>query len=123
MTPAFEQVEPYGPLIGSKVRPGYIYDQLHNIKVAIELAQVGSPMNDVVMVYYQGGEAVNDQGNFFQTYAGQGQGVAKRFDIPCDILVEFLAETPGAHVLLLDVDRDPSGKDSQPARVRDKIVH
>ena len=80
-------------------------------------------MNDVVMIYYQGGEAINERGNFFQTFAGQGQNAMREFGMPCDELVQFLAETGGAHVLLLDVDRGPLPRDAQPGQFRDKIVH
>lgn len=119
-SPAFEDVTPYGPLTGAQVRPAYIYNQLYNIKTTIDVAQVGAPMNDVVMIYYQGGEAVTERGNFFQTHAG-ARGLVKEFGIPCDKLVEFLAETPGAHVLLLDVEREaPPGSPGQ--RGRDKIA-
>jgi hypothetical protein len=116
-TPAFEDVELYGPLVGSQVRAPYVYGQLFNIKTMIDLAPEGAPMSDVVMIYYQGGESVNEQGNFFQTHAGRGPGEARETGIPCDKLVEFLAAMPGAHLLLLDVERGrPAGGG------RDKIV-
>lgn len=121
--PAFEEVKPYGPLVGWQVEAPFIYGQLFTIKTEIDVAREGSPMNDVVMIYYQGGEAINEHGNFFQTYAGQGQGTVKEFGMPCDELVQFLAETGGAHVLLLDVDRYPPAGSPQPGLVRDKIVH
>ncbi len=61
-------------------------------------------MIDVFMIYYQGGETVKKDGNFFRM-PGKGED-AEKWDIPCNELLDFLVETYGANVLLLDVERD-----------------
>jgi WD40 repeat protein len=115
-TPAFAQVETYGTLTGSEVHQTSIYSQLIAIQDTVrgDLARGGRPMNEVVMIYYQGGEALTAEGNLFR-----GAGAAPGLAIQCDKLVEYLSEIPGAHVLLLDVDRDPAAPPRGGAR--DKI--
>src|SRR5262249_30997534 len=54
------------------------------------------------------GEAMNDKGHFFQTSLSQEGADLRSTAIACEELVSFFAETPGAHVLLLDVDRPGS---------------
>jgi WD40 repeat protein len=101
-TPVFDPVYTYGPLTGYYVRPQYVYNQLHRIQATIKgLANAGTPSSDVVVFYYQGGEAVNAQGNVFQT------------SLTCDDLVRFFADIPGAHILMFDVGREgaAAGKD------------
>jgi hypothetical protein len=104
--PAFEKVYPYGPLVGYKVRREFLNHQLYIITTRIrQLARAGSFGNDVVMLYYQGGEAMDKDGHFFQTSLSQDGAELRSTAIACQELVSFFAETPGAHVLLLDVDR------------------
>jgi hypothetical protein len=101
-TPVFDPVYTYATLTGYYVRPQYVYNQLHRIQATIKkLANAGTPCNDVVVFYYQGGEAVSAQGNVFQT------------SLTCDDLVRFFADTPGAHILMFDVGREgvAAGKD------------
>jgi WD40 repeat protein len=108
-TPAFEPVYTYGPLIGAYVQPGYVYKQLQKIQATIKgLARAGSSFNDVVVLYYEGREAVNAQGNVFQT------------QLTCDDIVRFFADIPGAHVLLFDVGR---GQAAAADPSQDKIAH
>jgi WD40 repeat protein len=103
-TPAFEDVLVHKVLIASQVREVYIRKFLRAIRdTVVKLARAEPLMNDVIMIYYEGGEAVEKDGNFFQTDGGR-RG-ARQFDVACDKLVAELAQTPGAHVLLLDVDR------------------
>lgn len=121
--PAFAEVHVSTPQTGVRLDRYFLFEQLVLLREQIRDRQMTSlrsrdvPMNDVLMIYYEGGEAVNDKGNFFETDAAVG--TAKRFGMPCDELVEFLADIPGAHVLLLDVERTarPSGD-----RPRDKIA-
>jgi WD40 repeat protein len=118
-TPAFDQVR---VVVGSKVWGGYVYPQLVAIKESIsDVARTQqTPMNDVLLIYYQGGEEVRKDGNFFQTHSVSGRPGMKQFGMPCDELVKYLADIPGAQVLLLDVKRDWL---RDPGPPRDKIVH
>jgi hypothetical protein len=119
-THAFADVQVYGPLVGFEVRRLYLFHQLDNIRDRIaDLADVQKPLHDVVIVYYRGGEALGEEGNLFETNAG----AARQFDIKSDQLVKELADTPGAHVLLLDVDREGDKGPARPEDPRDKIGH
>ena len=67
------------------------------------------------MLYYEGGEKIDDKGHFFETYSSSGEN---KFGMLCDDLVKYLFDVPGAHVLMLDVDRSKlKGEEA----VRDKI--
>jgi len=104
-TPAFDPVILYGPvLVGDHARPEYVLNRLRVIQRNIQrLAQAGLAGNDVVVFYYQGGESVNAQGHFFTSdTSSQDQEYSA---LSCDELVGMFADTPGAHILLLDVGR------------------
>ncbi|GIW79576.1 MAG: hypothetical protein KatS3mg105_1383 [Gemmatales bacterium] len=112
-TPAFSEVRIYGPLTDF-VTPQQVYAQLCLIKKTIDvLAGKGSP-NDVVMVYYQGGEALKQNGNVFETSLSQYDKQLKRTGITFEGLQGFFDETLGAKLLWLDVapvEVDETGKD------------
>lgn len=105
-SPAFAQVHTYRPLTGEKVRPERIIGLLDSVSNAVRgIAGAGDFGNDVVVLYYQGDEMVSEKGNTYQTSLSRLRPNAIRDTIACDRLVGFFAETPGAHLLLLDVDR------------------
>jgi hypothetical protein len=127
--PAFKPVIPYGPLVGYNVRRENLNHQLYTITTNIKrLAQAGSFGNDVVMLYYQGGEALTEDGHFFRTDLTQKGAELKASAIDCQELVDFFADTPGAHVLLLDVDRRKASAQGANAprsgaeRARDRVA-
>jgi WD40 repeat protein len=100
-SPVFDPVTVYGPQVGFYARREYVNSELLKIQTAIlELAAAGQPSTDVVVVYYQGREAVKAKGHFFEAGADDD-----RLAISADDLAGFFGDTPGAHVLLLDVDR------------------
>jgi WD40 repeat protein len=120
-TPAFEVVRTYGPLTGTAVSPGQVFYQLCLIKKTIDLhARQGSP-NDVVMVYYQGKETVNEQGHFFQTSLCKYNPRLQESAITCDGLSGYFADTLGAQILLLDVMRT-NGPSLTPGEATDRIA-
>jgi hypothetical protein len=109
--PSFDEVEVYTP---RRARRCYVLQQLQTIRYKIErLAKAGLRSNNVVVFYYQGGEAVDAQGNLFQTTTDPANAKGRQTALTCEDLVEFVAQTPGAHVLLFDVDQQtaPEGKD------------
>jgi WD40 repeat protein len=105
---AFATIEAQKPLIGRSVNTGRILGKLFAIQENIRdhREESAEPMNDVVMIYYQGREAIRDAGNFFRLPGLEKD--AKGSDISCREVVKMLAETSGAHVLLLDCQRDTS---------------
>jgi WD40 repeat protein len=119
LAPAFEGVDLYGPLAGYYARPRNVRQQLRIIRDQIQSsANKGLPSIHIVVFYYQGGEAVDAQGNFFQASANVSNDECGPASITCDELVQFFAETPGAHVLLFDVDRQRAKNSG----VKDKLA-
>src|SRR5439155_17628923 len=103
---AFDPIYSYPSLVDYRVKPSYVYYQLVEIKNTIQrLSQIGAASSDVVAVYYRGGEAVNAQGNLFQTSLTRPGRETRESAITCDEVVGIFAETPGAQILLMDVDR------------------
>ena len=101
-SPAFSEVRVYGPLTNF-VRPQEVFTQLCLIKKTIDvLAAQGSP-NDVVMVYYQGGEALKKDGNVFETSLSKYDKQLRRSGITFKGIQGFFDETLGAKLLWLDV--------------------
>ena len=78
--------------------------------------------HDVVMVYFQGGEALNAQGHFFLTSVSQFDRELERSAITCDGLAESFSDTLGAKILLLDVERELAQPVPSPAEVRDRVA-
>jgi hypothetical protein len=74
-----------------------LYQQLNEIRLGSESGvKLGSYQNQVVFIYYRGREKVGEAGNSFETAPGS--------ELSSDWLVKELADTPGRHVLLFDVD-------------------
>jgi hypothetical protein len=119
---AFAEIPTPEVLIGTDVQEGRITGKLFHIEDQIDLykSRGDRPMNDVVMIYYQGGEAVTEDGNFFRV-PGIGKD-ARGADIPCEKVVQKLASMSGAHVFLLDVERDMTEKPRAGGRRIDKIA-
>lgn len=118
---AFQEVQVLPPLTGSHVAADFLCGRLGRFKEELRIAQNSAGrdrtlMNEVLLLYYEGGEKIDDRGHFFETYSPSG---ANRFGMPCDKMVSYLVDVPGAHVLLLDVDQ--SGLERKDAR-RDKIA-
>lgn len=117
--PAFSEVHVYSPLTGY-VSTGEIFDRLQLIKKTIEASSGGEGIHDVVMLYYQGGEAVTADGHYFLTSESQFDPELRRSAISCDGIASFFADTLGAQVLLFDVLRN---RQAGPANQQDRIAH
>src|SRR5262249_38955596 len=117
--PNFEDGQLYGPLVAT-VDPDAMYYQLSRMKQTIERYASEGPSNQVVVVYYQGGEAVNSKGHFLRTSLPQIDEKLALYRIPCDELEKKLADTLGAKILLLDVHRDGSALD---AHEKDRLAN
>jgi WD40 repeat protein len=108
---AFEQIKIHGILTGENVRRRMVMAYLRDIKNYIERqkqselrAMAGSPHNDLIMVYYQGGEAI-DRERFLQTDAAQTGRQVVQGGLSVKELNRILADTPGAQLMMLDVAR------------------
>src|SRR5262249_29979727 len=108
---AFEQIKIHGILTGENVRRRMVMAYLRDIKNYIERqkqselrAMAGTPHNDLIMVYYQGGEAI-DRERFLQTDAAQNGRQVVQGGLSVKELNRILADTPGAQLMMLDVAR------------------
>ena len=118
---AFQEVHVLPPLTGSYVSPNYLCNRLGRFKEEIRISQSAASrdrpmMNEVLLLYYEGEEKIDTQGHFFETYSPSG---ANRFGMPCEKMVSYLVDIPGAHILLLDVDRSALAREDRP---RDRIA-
>jgi WD40 repeat protein len=121
-SPAFKHGWIYGPLTGAGATPDRLFTQLCIIKKQIDaLAQAGSA-NDVVIIYYEGKEAVTDDGHFFETAATRYDPDLQRSAFTCAGLERFLNETMGAQILLLDVARDLATASTLHGQDRDQVA-
>ena len=82
----------------------YVNHQLQRIKHSIRATK--NRVNEVVVLYYRGGEGLSADGSFPQTTLGGSARLSAVGVMTCDNLVSSLGDTPGAQLLLLDVDRD-----------------
>jgi WD40 repeat protein len=103
--PGFAQARLYRPLADEDLDEHNVVSQLLRIKRRIEeRARDGWP-NDVVLIYFVGGEVVDDQGRFVSLV----HGTLHRPLITRQRLEQAFADTLGVKVLLLDVVRDKTG--------------
>jgi WD40 repeat protein len=95
-------------LCGTVSRQKIIY-QLDGIKASIQALskREGGRASDVVVLYYQGGEILQQDGAVLLATSYAGPAGA----FPARELVRFIEASQGAHVLLLDVGR-PTSSDS-----------
>jgi WD40 repeat protein len=121
-SPAFRTGRIYGPLSGANATPDKVFTQLCIIKKQIDaLAQEGSA-NDVVVIYYEGKEAIRDDGHYFETGSTRYDPDLSRSAFTCSGLEHFLNEVMGAQILLLDVARDAMASAGLHGQDRDQIV-
>lgn len=114
-SPAFSECIGYGPYTGSVVSREKIASLLEMIRLRIQQARTRETANDVMMIYYRGGEQVNNGGQFYLTTqqtqsSRQGEIIRdplqlKYFAVSSDFLSFFVDRCPGTQLLLLDVAR------------------
>jgi WD40 repeat protein len=116
-TAAFQQVYLYGPQVGHKADRIYLNSKLAQIKGRImRLIGAGVPGNDLVVIYYRGKEKFDEKGNYFPTGPDDIGPAEQNEALRPDELADLFRDTPGAFVLLLDVDRDPDSARVAPAK-------
>jgi WD40 repeat protein len=118
-TKAFEDVPAYPPLTGDRAARRYVNQALLELQVRINnLALIGQS-NDLIVFYYQGREKVDGDGNVFLTGLETRPEESRDTAIRADDLADIFADTAGAHILLLDVDRAaPADREA----ARDKVA-
>lgn len=116
--PGFAQARLYRPLADEDIDEHYVVAQLLKIKQRIaNRAQDGWP-NDVVLIYFVGGEVVDDDDNFVSLV----HGPLRRPLITRQRLERAFADTLGVKVLLLDVVRDPTADSIATRQVRHDVA-
>lgn len=103
-TGAFSQGRIYGPLLSGEVSPRKMAYQIAEIRHRIELLSRREATNDVLLVYYHGGESMTESSPLLWTSTDRKrrQAVINRTDLA------LIGETPGAHLMMLDVAREGS---------------
>jgi WD40 repeat protein len=119
---AFSGGQIYGPLRGSTVTPGRVLAQLRTIKTQIDKRARTGAANDVVMVYYEGNEAVTVDGHFLRTNRSRYDSDLKTSALTLDSLEDFCGEFMGAQILLLDVARDNSIRAAASDADNDEVI-
>lgn len=108
---AFQRGWTYGPLTGENLTRFEINGRLQTIKNRVNALSRTDPLNDVIVIYYEGGEIVEDEDQFYLTtkdpsfYAGVAPQVIKQSAIGSDLLSDLFLSMGGAHLMLLDVVR------------------
>ena len=109
-TPVFAKGWIYGPLTGKSIRVQRVFKQLGHVRRRIanenKASRHQSPSNDVVVIYYTGGELIYEDEQFYLTTRENQTPASLRYDaISSGYLSNFVETTRGAHLLLLDVSR------------------
>lgn len=118
-TRAFAEIYPY--VVAGHIRPDRITDQMVKVQDTIDRLATQGSANDVVLVYYQGGEAVNKDGHFFTTSISRNNALLQHTGITCAWVEEWVNETLGAKILWLDVERANAPEGLGSGEVLDRI--
>jgi hypothetical protein len=102
-TPAFREARVY-PQPGDITRQG-LNGVLRGLKS--RLRSTPGPLNDVVIVFFSGEEAVRGEKHYLLTAASRLPGRLEEASFDCDQVRDILSDFPGAKLLLLDVRRTP----------------
>jgi WD40 repeat protein len=114
-TPAFKRGWVYGPITDERVNRYRIQGLLDQIKRSVNSLSRYDPMNDVVVIYYEGGEIVYEEEQFFlttreaTTLGDLNPEIVKLSSVGSQLLSEFFASMGGAHLMFLDVVRGREG--------------
>ncbi len=114
-SPAFTECIGYGPYTRRETTPGRIKTILYGVSRAIQQSQTRDPADDVMLVYFRGGEQVDMGGQFYLT-TQQARNAAEAdllrtpiqlndLAVSSEYLANFVNHCPGTHLLLLDVTR------------------
>src|SRR5262249_32728871 len=121
----FESIKIHGILTGENLRRRKLEAYHRDIKLYIERqkkselrAMAGNPLNDVIVYYYRGAEAI-DRGRFLQTDPGQTPPQVVQAGLPFEEIQRMLADTPGARLVLLDVARTGGRTPTRPPETRE----
>jgi len=105
-------VKLYAPLT-DYVSPQKVMTQLIRIKRSLDGTAKKGGSDDLVVVYYQGGEVINADGHFLLTSLSTPSNTnLKSSAVSCEFLTGVFEETLGAEILLFDLTRQPGKGDS-----------
>jgi WD40 repeat protein len=126
---AFANVQVHGILAGPQVDRRAITSQLHLIGKKIEQLKANDvrasvkPLDDLVLVYYQGGELLTPGAHYLNTSSGAANDrQLARTGITISDLRKILHDMSGAPMLLLDVIRAVPPAPEKEAPVTDRLV-
>src|SRR5262249_6460213 len=123
----FESCKLYKVLTGYRVTQRAINTELYLIQQQIrqlkrsDLRAPGKQLNDVVIIYFQGGEAITREDHFLKTAPGQDDRQAAQLGVTIDDVQQMMGRMPAATLLLMDVLRSTPPKDVRAAGT-DKVA-
>jgi hypothetical protein len=95
---------------------------LYAIRLEIDNRAKQGSANDVLLIYYEGNEAVTAEGHFLRTDRSRYDDDLKTSALTVDRLEDFCTDTMGAQVLLLDVARDESIRAAASVEDKDQVL-
>jgi hypothetical protein len=110
-TPVFDSFIVHSVLTGYHVTRRAINTQLYLIQEHIkqlknsDLRANVKPYNDVVVIYFQGGETITREDHFLNTQPVPDDQQASRLGVTVDYLKEMMTNIPAASLLLLELTR------------------
>jgi WD40 repeat protein len=105
---AFERGRIYPPLTGANITPDKVLTWLRYIRLEIDRRAGDGSANDVMLVYYEGNEAVTAEGHFLRTDRSRYEDDLNTSALTVSRLENYCSDMMGSQVLLLDVSRDDS---------------
>lgn len=106
-TRVFDEAYLYGPIINQRADSSYLNREIFEIGKRVQQLQHADPRNDLVMIYYQGGESITAKGHFLHTCdTVPGPNSLSWSAMRAELVGETFGKVPGAHLLLLDVNRE-----------------
>jgi hypothetical protein len=106
-TGAFQSIGEVVVLPGSEADKYAVRDGFFRIRNAIEQGDPDRPVNDIVVFYFQGKEAIRPTGAGTSDHFLLVNDTDEDYRISCDQLATLFGESVGAQIILLDVAREP----------------
>lgn len=112
------EVRTYPPLTRF-VNQGQLLNRLAEIKATQDLTAGDGSTGDLIVLYYQGGEALTESGHYLLTSASEFDPDLGGSALSVDALADLLGQTLGAQVVLFDLARRPvpTGTTPPPDRI------
>jgi hypothetical protein len=126
--PVFQNFRMQAVLTGYRVTEQTVHTQLYLIREQIkrqknsDLRPNVKPLNDVVVVYFQGGESITPAEHLLSTRPTSEEARGARRGVTVEYLRKTLGDMPAASLLLLDTTRSTSPALAKGGQVQDEVM-